>query len=49
MADGIVIMIRCNLYCKSFPLCLYIQTDGRSCLGEALFLFFMSVMLLIIS
>lgn len=30
MADGIVVMIRCNLYCESFLVCWYIQTDGRS-------------------
>jgi hypothetical protein len=47
MADGIVVMIRCNLYCESFLVCLYIQTDGRSA-SVGGFLFFMSVMLLII-
>ena len=39
MAHGIVIMIRCNLYCESFLVCLYIQTDGHSAPVELFFPF----------
>ena len=49
MADGIVIMIRCKLYCESFLVCLYIQTDGHSASVKRRSFFSMSVMLLIIS
>jgi len=43
MAYGIVIMIRCNLYCESFLVCLYIQTDGRIASAKRSFLFFIYV------
>ena len=39
MADGIVIMIRCNLYYNSFLVCLYSQTGSTQRLGETLSLF----------